>query len=59
MTYTQYRRSFRNKDAFLRAFGSMSYEEAHKLAEKETAPVFVKACIMDTWRKARCMFKDR
>ncbi len=53
MTYSQYRNSFNDQGGFLQAFGALTYEQAHDLADREYAPIFVKARIMDTWRKAK------
>lgn len=52
MTYSEYRNSFKSADEFLQAFGKMTYEEAHALAEAEEAATSTKASIMDTWRRA-------
>ena len=52
MTYSEYRKQFATEKEFENAFGQLSYEEAFALIASDNAPTHVKACMIDTWRKA-------
>lgn len=53
MTYSEYRHTFAKPDEFIRAFGSLSEEEAKELVSTIEGSTAIKACAMTTWRMAR------
>ncbi len=53
MTYSEYRHTFAKPDEFIRAFGSLSEEEAKELVSTIEGSNAIKACAITTWRMAR------
>ena len=53
MTFSEYRKRFSDVKEFMRAFGSLSREEAVKMISAERCPNALKACMMSTWHQAR------
>ena len=51
MTYSEYRAQFNNVEEFKRAFGKLTEAEVRLLIASDNAPTFVKAAMMDTWKK--------
>ena len=53
MNYHEYRASFASEEEFKKAFGKLTEEEAIELISACDSPVFIKACMLTTWRECR------
>ena len=51
MTYSEYRAQFNSVEEFKRAFGKLTESEVRLLIASDNAPTFVKAAMMDAWKK--------
>ena len=52
MTFSEYRAQFDTPEAFKKAFGKLSEEEARRLINTMIGGTTAKACAMTTWRSA-------